>query len=206
VPGIELLRYAALALICVAIWCTVYDRVSVDAWSVPIEYGVQQPERSDALGCMAGMKAAMDGYFWPIIFHNEPRLGAPYIAQWNDYPVTEDFLIFFTGVLGKVIGLFAACNFLILLLQTLAAIAFYYTARRFKCDWTWSFAAALFFGLAPFGFAHSLHHYVITAYWHTVLGVLVCFWLSNGRGLRIGSRDYWIAVGIAVITAWQNVY
>jgi hypothetical protein len=75
-----------------------------------------------------------------------------------------------------------------------------------KCDWTWSFAGALFFGLAPFGFAHSLHHFVITAYWHMALAVLVCFWLSNGPGLRIGARDYWIAIGVAVLAAWQNVY
>jgi phosphoglycerol transferase len=204
-PGIELLRYAALAVICICIWCTVYGRWSGEAWSVPIEYGIQ-PDRSDAVGCMAGFKAAQDGYFWPIIFHSEPRLGAPFVAEWNDYPVTEDMMIWFTGILGKVIGLFPACNFLIMLLQTLGALAFYYTARRFKCDWLWSFAGALFFGLAPFGFAHSLHHYVITAYWHTALGVLVCFWLCNGPGLRIGSRDYWIAIAVAVITGWQNVY
>lgn len=201
----EWLRYAALAAICVAIWCTIYDRWSSEAWSVPIEYGLQ-PDRADVKGNMAGFKAAQDGYFWPIIFHSEPRLGAPYVANWNDYPVTEDFLIWGTGVLGNVIGLFAASNFLIMLVQTLAALAFYYAARRLKCDWTWSFAGALLFGLAPYGFAHSLHHSVITAYWHMALGVLVCFWVSNGRGLRIGSRDYWIAIAVAVVTGWQNVY
>jgi phosphoglycerol transferase len=157
-------------------------------------------------GNLAAFKAAEDGNFWPIIFHTIPQLGAPYSGNWNDYPVTEDFLFWGTGVLGKVIGLFAASNFLIMLLQTLAALAFYYTARRLKCDWRWGSAGALLFGLAPFAFAHSLHHLVVTAYWHMALGVLVCFWVSNGRGLRIGSRDYWIAIGIAVATGWQNVY
>jgi hypothetical protein len=204
-PELEILRYAALAVICVAIWCTVYDRWSAEAWSVPIEYGIQ-PDRADVKGNLAAFKAAEDGHFWPIIFHSEPRLGAPFVANWNDYPVTEDFLIWGTGVLANVIGLFAASNFLIMLLQVLAALAFYYAARRLKCDWKWGFAGALLFGMAPYGFAHSLHHFVITAYWHMALGVLVCFWLSNGNGLRIGARDYWIAIGVAVATGWQNVY
>ncbi len=204
-PEIEWLRYAALAVICVAIWCTVYGRWSSLAWSVPIEYGLQ-PDRSDVKGNLAGFKAAEDGYIWPIMFHDEPRLGAPYVANWNDYPSPEDFLFWGTGILGKVIGLFAASNFIVMLLQTLAAMAFYYAARRMKCDWRWGFAGALLFALAPYGFSHSLHHVVITAYWHMALAVLVCFWLSNGRGLRFGSRDYWIAIGIAVATGWQNVY
>ena len=201
----EALHYAALAVICIAVWCTIYDRWSGEAWNVPIEYGWQL-DRSDVIGNLAGFKASMDGTFWPIIFHNTPQLGAPYIANWNDYPVTEDFLFWGTGVLGKLIGLFAAANFAIMALQTLAALAFYYAARRLKCDWKWSFVGALLFGLAPYGFAHSLHHFVITAYWHIALGILVCFWLGNGRGLRIGARDYWIAIGIAVVTGWQNVY
>jgi hypothetical protein len=204
-PGIELLRYAALTLICVLLWCSVYGRWSAAEWAVPIEYGLT-PEVADVQSAFGAFKAAEDGAFWPVIFHNIPQLGAPYVANWNDYPVTEDFLIWGTGVLAKVIGLFPAANFAVMLLQVLAALAFYYTARRFKCDWKWSFVGALLFGLAPFGFAHSLHHIVITAYWHTALAVLVCFWVSNGRGLRIGARDYWIAVAVAVLTGWQNVY
>jgi phosphoglycerol transferase len=204
-PGLDLLRYAALAVIVIGVWCSIYGRWSAAAWNVPIEYGIDA-NRSDVLSNFAGFKAAEDGTFWPIIFHNVPQLGAPYAANWNDYPVTEDFLIWGTGVLGKIIGLFAASNFLIMLLQVLAALAFYYAARRMKCDWRWSFVGALLFGLAPYGFAHSLHHFVITAYWHMALGLLVCYWVSNGNGLKIGSRDYWIAIGIAVITGWQNVY
>ena len=204
-PGIEWLRAAALAAICIAIWCTVYSRLSGEAWSVPIEYGLQ-PDTSDTKTLLAGYKAAQDGNYRPIQFHNVPQLGAPYDGNWNDYPSTEDFLTWGTGVLAKMMGLFAAANFQIMLLQTLAALAFYYAARRLKCDWKWSFAGALLFGLAPYGFAHSLHHAVITAYGHVALGLLVCFWVSNGRGLRFGTRDYWIAIAVAVATGWLNVY
>lgn len=204
-PGIEILRYAALAVVCILCWCVVYGRLSGDSWNVPIEYGIQ-PDLSDVKACLAAFKAAEDGSFWPIVFHNIPQLGAPYIGNWNDYPCTEDILIWSCGAMAKVFGLFAASNLLVLTLQVLAALAFYFMARRFKCDWKWSFVGALLFGLAPYGFAHSLHHFVITAYWHVALGILVFFWLCNGRGLRFRTRDYWIAVAVAIITGWQNVY
>jgi phosphoglycerol transferase len=203
--GAEWLRYAALAVISICIWCTVYDRWNGEAWSVPIEYGLQA-DRADVKSDLAGFKAAQDGYYFPGAFHNPPQLGAPYGGNWNDYPVTEDFLVWGTGILARVIGLFPAANFLILTLQTLAVLAFYYAARRLKCEWKWSCAGALLFGLAPYGFAHSLHHFVITAYWHMALALLVCYWLANGRGLQFKTRDYWIAIGVAVATGWQNVY
>ncbi|HEX4085204.1 MAG TPA: hypothetical protein VHY22_09850 [Chthoniobacteraceae bacterium] len=205
VPGADLLRAAVLAVLCMIIWCTVYGRLSTESWGIPIEYGITA-DRADVKSDIAGFKAAQDGYFWPIVFHSEPRLNAPYVANWNDYPVTEDFLIWGTGLMAKVIGLFPACNVMIMMLQVFAALAFYYAARRLKCDWKWAFCGALFFGFAPFGFAHSLHHFVITAYGHMALALLVCFWITNGSGLRIGTRDYWISIGIAVLTGWLNVY
>jgi hypothetical protein len=46
----------------------------------------------------------------------------------------------------------------------------------------------------------------IACYWHIPLGLLVCFWIANGRGLKFRTRDYWFALGVAVITGLQNVY
>jgi hypothetical protein len=204
-PGPEIARYAVLAILSILLWCSVYSRWSADSWSIPVEYG-WQGERADVQGNLAGLKVVMDGDFTPMVFHYVPQLGAPYTANWNDYPATEDFLFWFPGILARFIGLFAAANFAVMTVQVLGVLAFYYAARRLKCDWRWSYVGALIFGLAPFGFAHSLHHFVITAYGHIALGVLVFFWVSNGNGLRFRSRDYWIAIGIAVLTGCLNVY
>jgi len=203
--GVELARMAVLAVICIAVWCTVYDRWNGENWGVPIEYGLN-PAAADVKGELSGFRAAEDGHFFPGIFHYEPRLNAPYAANWNDYPMTADPMFWATGVLARVIGLFPAVNLLLLFLQVLAVLAFYYAARRLRCDWKWSAGGALFYGLAPYAFAHSLHHIDITCYWHMPLALLVCFWIANGRGLRFGTRDYWIALGLAVITGFQNVY
>jgi hypothetical protein len=199
------IRMAALALICAGIWCTIYGRWSAESWSVPIEYALN-PGASDVKAEMGGLKAAEDGRLFPGIFHSEPRLNAPFGANWNDIPVNEDFMWWGTGVLGRFIGMFAAANFLVLLVQILAGLAFYYAARRLRCEWKWSFGAGLLYALSPYAFAHALHHVDITAYWHVPLGLLVCFWLANGNGLQFRTRDYWIAAGIAVLFGLQNVY
>jgi phosphoglycerol transferase len=196
---------AVLAAICVAIWCTIYDRWSPENWNVPIEYGLN-PAAADVKAELAGFRMAEDGKLFPGVFHYEPRLNAPYIANWNDYPSNEDLLSWGPGLLARVIGFYPAVNFLLLAVQVLAVLAFYYTARRLKCDWKWSAGAALLYGLAPFAFAHSLHHVDIACYWHIPLGLLVCFWIANGNGLQFRTRDYWLAIGIAVITGFQNVY
>jgi hypothetical protein len=202
---IEIIRMAGLALLCLFIWCTVYSRVSIESWNVPLEYGINGYD-ADVQAELGGLKAARDGYRFPFVFHSEPHLNAPYIANCNDVPENEDVIWWVTGKLASVIGLFAAANFLVLAVQVFAALAFYYTARRLKCAWKWSFAGALFFALAPYAFAHSLHHVDVTSYWHIPLGLLVCFWVANGTGLRFRTRDYWIAIGVALIFGLQNVY
>ena len=203
--GIEMLRMALLAAITITIWCSVYGRWSAESWSAPVEYGLN-PAAGDVMGEFAVFKAAEEGHYFPGVFHSVPRLNAPYVANWNDYPSPEDFMFWGTGLLAKVIGFFPAVNFLLLLVQILATLAFYYTARRFKCGWLWGGGAALLYGLSPYAFAHSLHHVDIACYWHVPLGLLVCFWIANGKGLRFGTRDYWIALAVAAITGLQNVY
>jgi len=203
--GVDFLRMVALAVVCIGIWCTVYNRLSAESWGIPLEYGLN-PAASDVKAEMGGFKAAQDGYFFPGVFHYEPHLNAPYGANWNDIPVNEDFMSWGTGVLARFIGLFAAANFLVLLYQVLAALAFYYAARRLKCDWKWSFGGALLFAMSPYAFAHSLHHVDITCYWHIPLGLLVCFWIANGSGLQFATQDYWVALGVAAVFGLQNVY
>jgi len=196
---------ALVAAICVVVWCSVYDRWTAENWNVPVEYGIN-PAAADVKAEFEAFRAAEDGKLFPGLFHYEPRLNAPYIANFNDFPFNEDFMFWAPGLLARVIGFYPAINCLVLFVQVLAALAFYYAARRLKCGWLWSGGAALLFALAPYAFAHSLHHVDIACYWHLPLCLLVCYWLAHGGGLRFGSRDYWLAIGVAVVTGLQNVY
>ncbi|HWB58669.1 MAG TPA: hypothetical protein VG733_04220 [Chthoniobacteraceae bacterium] len=201
----ETLRIAVLALAAVLIWCAVEDRWTAEAWNTPVEY-FKDPGAMDILSVLASIKAASEGNYTPLALKSNPRLGAPYGASWNDYPNNEQFQLFFTGLLADSIGLMAAANAAMLLLFVLAAVAFYFVCRQFRCAWQWAFAMALVFAFAPFLFAHGQHHMTIIAVWHIPLCLLVCQWVSTGEGLRWKGWRFWFAAGVAIFAAVQNVY
>ena len=95
----------------------------MQAWNIPLYYG------SDSLLVMSWVKSSADGNYQPLLWKKVPELGAPFVANWNDYPVTEDTLMFCIGVLARFIGLFAACNLAVLGAQLLAGISFYGVCR-----------------------------------------------------------------------------
>jgi hypothetical protein len=84
----DLLRALALALVTALLWCAFYDRWTAESWQTPVTY-LSDPVKGDVLIHLAWIKAASDGHITPLLFNNVPELGAPRIANWNDFPVTE---------------------------------------------------------------------------------------------------------------------
>lgn len=206
VLGAELLRVAVLALLSILIWCTIMNRWSVTAWQTPLEY-VENPATSgDAPFYFAAVKAAAGGHYRPLFAKKIPELGAPFGAQWNDYPTVEELLIFFTGLLARFVGLFAACNFMTMLAHLLAAVSMYAACRLLRCQWSWSFAVGLAFGFATYAFAHGEHHLDVTYYWHVPLCLLVSRWLTVSEGLAAKGWRFWFALAVAFLTGLQNQY
>ena len=202
----DLLRGAALALFTVLVWCTIMNRWSAEAWRTPLEY-IANPEKSnDVLFYFAEVKAAVDGHYWPLIPKKVPELGAPFGADWGDYPVTEQVLIFATGLIARFVGIFAACNFMIMLAQVLAALSIYAVCRVLRCHWSWSFVAGVAYGFAPYAFAHGEHHLDLTFYWHLPLCLLVTRWLSVGEGLPMQGAKFLFAIAVGFVTGLQNQY
>ncbi len=97
-------------------------------------------------------------------------------------------------------------NLALLLRHLLAAAVFYLVARFSDVDRRWSFVGALAYGLAPFLFAQSPHHITVAWAWHVPLFIPVWKWVLSESGLVVGSKRFWMAVGIAVLTGLQNVY
>ncbi len=197
------MRVGLLIFICFAVWCVAYNRFSVASWQTPIEYGID-PAASDVKFNLALIKSAADGNFWPLLPKRVPSLGAPYTADWNDFPIIEEFLFFFSGLAAKCIGVFAALNLAVLVSQVLAAVALYVTCRALKCSWRWSFAIGILYGFCTYAFAHAAHHVTVTCYWQVPLCLLVCQWIGNG--MKFGGRRHWFALAIAAIAGLQNVY
>jgi len=192
-----------LALVILA-WCTGTGRWTAAAWNTPTQY--LDGFYGDVVSTFANMKATADGHCWPLSWKTIPELGAPYDANWNDWPSIEEFQGLFYGLLAKVFGLFAGLNLALLIGHLLAAATMFLVARSLDCSGPWAFVAALAFGLAPYIFAQSPHHITVAAVWHVPLFLLVWKWASVEPGLEFGSRRFWWAVGIAFLTGLQNVY
>lgn len=194
------LRLFLLVGVVIVVWCVVYGRLSCESWQAPISYS------RDAWIVLARAKSAADGNFWPVLSKEIPTLGAPFAANWNDYPTTEDLLYLSMGVMSRWVGLFAASNLAVLFSHVLAAISFYASCRLLKCRWEWALMGALVFAFSRYAFARSLDHVMLAYDWHVPLGLLVSWWLVSRYGLKLGSRRYWLALGIAFATGIQNPY
>jgi hypothetical protein len=195
-----------LIVLSAVIWCTITNRWSTEAWRTPLEY-IDNPESiGDALFYFTEVKAAKDNYYWPILEKKYPQLGAPGVAVWGDYPTTEEMIIFITGLFARVVGIFAACNLMVMMAQILAALSMYSVCRLLGCHWTWSFVAGIIFGFASYAFAQSEHHLDLTFYWHIPLCLLVTRCLSVGQGLSFKNPKFVFGLLLGFVTGLQNQY
>lgn len=176
------------------------NRVSLTAWQTPLNY------QGDSWVVLSRIKAAADGHYWPLAAKNVPQLGAPFIANWDAHPTSEDLLYLGLGLLARLIGLFPAANAGVLFGHLLAAVSCYAACRMLRCRWEWSLVSALAFALSPYLFFRSLPHIMLAYAWHVPLMVCAGWWLSTAHGLRPGSRRFWLAMAIALLTGLQNTY
>jgi len=205
----ELVRLAALALVVILIWCTVFDRWTLQSWQTPLTYLETEPfkpDPPDVLAVLARIKGGSDGSLIPLFFSRVPQLGAPFVGNWNDFPANEKPLFCLAGLLANLIGLFAATNVTVLMGHVLAAAAFYIACRLMDGAWIWAFAGAVVFAFSRFAFAHGFNHLIIMYYWHVPLGLLVIEWVIRGRGLQFGDRRFVFAFMVAVLFGIQNPY
>jgi hypothetical protein len=195
----------ALLLVVVGLaWCVGSGRWTPAAWGVPTAY--LEPDKGDVVHALAMMKAVGEGEFVPLAWKNVGRLGAPNAANWNDWPLVEELLVVFYGLLGSLFGLFAGLNVGTIVAHLSAAVAFYAVARWEDCDRTWAFVAALAFGLAPFIFAQSPFHITTEYVWHVPLFLPIWRWIAAEPGIVWGSRRFWFAVAVGFITGLQSPY
>jgi hypothetical protein len=203
-PATSLPWLAGLVLLVGVAWCSGTGRWTAAAWDTPTQY--LDGFYADVVSTFAWMKAAGDGHVIPLAWKTVPELGAPFDANWSDWPSVEELPVICFGLLGRAFGLFAGLNISLLAGHLLAAVTMFLVARELGCSAVWSFVAGLAYGLAPFIFAQSPHHITVAYAWHVPLFLLVWRWAAAEPGLRFGSREFRWAVAIAVVTGLQNVY
>lgn len=190
----------ALMVIATTVWCLANHRFNSGQWHLPLNY------QSDTLFGLARFKSVGEGHYWPGLPKINPYLGAPFTANNNDFPTTEDTLYFGAGVTAKLIGLFPASNLLVLFAQVLAAVSFYLVCRWLRYGWEWAFLGALAFAFSHFACWRSLTHFMLTYYWHLPVCLLVCWWMGSRRGVTFKDKRYWFAIAVALVTGLQEPY
>ena len=198
-PWLEVVRILALLVLVTLIWCQNYDRWTVPAWKAPVSYG------GDAWWGMAAAKAFADGEIG--IGNKSPAsFGAPFRANWNDYPSIEEGVAAWWGLLARWFGIFAGSNLVLLAAHLLALLTFYFVCRRLNYSALFSAAGAVIFACSRFAFARGLQHLGLTYYWHIPLGLLVVWYCFERGPSRISKPRLWFCIAVAVLFGIQNIY
>jgi phosphoglycerol transferase len=186
-------------------WCDAYGIRSEADWAQPLAY-TEDPEKSDVIGTYAGLKAAAAGNMLPLAWKRVDELGAPFGSEWSDWPMIEELQFAFFGLLARIFGVFTGLNLGMLSGHLLAAATCYVVARVGGCLPNWSFVAGLAYGLAPFLFAQSPHHFQVQWAWHVPLFALVWRWVATAPGLEWGTPRFRWAIGIGFLTGLMFIY
>jgi hypothetical protein len=181
-------------------WCAVQHRWTAEEWATPPRY------EQDVLALMAQAKSYAEGAISPILPKFHPSFGAPFQANWNDYPNIEEAVYAGFGFLACIFGVFTGSNVVLFSAYLLAAGSFYFVCRRLRYDRVISVLGAALFSLSPYAFGRGLDHLGLCFYWHVPLGLLVVWWCL-GRAPLLNNRGRLIfCLCVSVLHGIQNPY
>lgn len=191
---------SVLALIACTIWITNSDLWTRSAWDVPAGY------ETDSHQILGWIKAASEGDYHLLDIIYVSRLGAPFGANWNDYPMYEKAFTLLLGWLARSIGLFAAANTGMMLTHATAAASFFLACRFFRWHRAWSFAGALLFAFAYYMTKRSLGH-MLLGLAYTIPWAVFASWLILGKHhLKRFSRPWKFCLGVSFLMGVSNPY
>lgn len=196
----KLLSVVFLCIVIFLVWSWAYNILSLSAWDTPVGY------QGDGWMALGFAKAYLNGEISPFVYQYVPTLNAPFFANWNDYAVTEDFVFASMGWLGRLIGLFPATNFILLLAHLMAGVTFWYVCRHLKYDSVFSIAGAIVYAFSHYIMARGLGHLVLSYFWHIPLLLLLVSWLFSRDRIPLKSNKFVAAVAISAICGLFNPY
>lgn len=192
-------------LACFFSWCSANSKWTTANWNLPTTYA-HDAERGDFLPNVAYLKASSHWAGIPFLWKTVPELGAPYDANWNDVPSLDELLLTLQTLLSRLLGLYAGINASFVVAHGSAAVAFYAAARLSEFNRLWSWMGALAFGLAPFIFAQSPHHFQVAFIWPVAFFPMVWKAASTGTIPLAKSWRFWGMLAIGFIAGMHFVY
>tara|TARA_A100001011_G_scaffold400367_1_gene514405 strand:+ start:6822 stop:8894 length:2073 start_codon:yes stop_codon:yes gene_type:complete len=145
-----------VVLIIALLWCYTFGFFHTSEWSIPTGYG------GDLYWVLSMAKSYMNNEVFPLFFKEIKFLNAPFVANWSDFPITEEIIFFSMGLLAKVSNIYFSHNIILLSGHCLAGLSFFLVAKQLNCKNYNSLAFAILFGLAHFLFARGSAHIILT--------------------------------------------
>jgi len=149
-----------ITLVVALVWCAAYHRWSGTEWRIPLRYV------HDDLLVFGLTKAHAEGAIGVFGTKIVPRLNAPFSANWNDFPITEDLMFGAIGSAARMLGVFAAANLAFLLASLLAGWAFYIAARWLSYVRIFCAVGAVAFALPSLLFQRGIGHLMLASFWY----------------------------------------
>lgn len=177
-----------------------WGRVSPGPWGLPINCD------GDAVQFLTWVKAASEGEYYPFLPVTVDRLGAPFGANWNDYPMYEKSLTLLVGLCARLIGVFLAGNLAVLGAHVTAVVSFYLVCRFLKVRREWAFMGAILFGFAYFNLWRGLQH-LLLAYTYTLPPALLsCALIARSARVRLRNAPGRFCIVVAGVMGLSNPY
>ncbi len=189
-----------VALVACLIWITNSDLWTRANWDIPPDYA------GDTYQILGWIKAASEGdyHLFDIIYVS--RLGAPFGANWNDYPMYEKAFTLFLGWLARSIGIMAAANTGMMLTHATAAASFYLACRWFRWNRWWSIAGALLFGFLYYNTMRALGHLLLGLTYTVPWAILTTWLIATRHRIKPFSRAWKFCVFTAFLMGVSNPY
>ena len=181
-------------------WCYTYRVTSLDSLQTPINY------KGDTMLNLAIVKAYQHHEI-PLFGNKEAsHLNAPFGANWNDWPITEDPLFYTIGLLAREVGLFPAFNLAFLFAALLSGFSFFLACYYFRYDLVIAMGPSVAFALPTFYWLRGPGHMALQYYWCIPLLVSAFHYLYHSKQISLRHAPFWLLTFLAFFIGIQNPY
>jgi hypothetical protein len=195
---IYLLGFAVVAIIAL-IWSYIFGFFHTSEWNIPTGYG------GDLYWVLSMAKSYMNNEVFPLFLKEIKLLNAPYVANWSDFPITEEFIFFFMGLLGKFTNLYFSHNIILLSGHCLAGLSFFLVALKLGSKNYNSAVFAILFGLAHFLFARGSAHIILTFVFVIPVALLILSDVLDNK-LELGNKQFKLYLLFSFLIGCFNPY
>ncbi len=167
----EALCYLLAVVICLAMYCYVTKSWKQDL-NIPGSYS----------GDSFFGAAVMKGFLEKGTYLVNNRIGAPYGANFNDFPSSDSLHYGIAGVLSLFTHKWEIMMRLIFIVSfPLSVISAMFVFRYFKRSIAVSIAGSVLFALLPYHFLRGINHLFLACYFTVPLSILIAIELMNGK-------------------------